>query len=246
MKKLIFIIIAMMLIACTPPSVENVEITIHDSLNLRVYTPSFSRLDLRCARMPSIEERDVIFVAEAAFTEALLDTFAHTNIDGNHVSGGVWYEGASCPETRVRIGNTGGFVWYEGSYQFFGDTLSAEQGLLEASKHGGMGFMQEIIIHRGRYMSNTRTENPRFNRTENYRLLAELDGRLCIVENIEPSLFSEFLTAFQRLNPTEALYLDMGEGWNHSWYRLSSGATEEIYPAASKSRYCTNWLTFYK
>ena len=235
----------MALTACTA-SEPTVEKKIYSNLNIRVYTPHFKRIDLRCGSMPSKEEEDVIFVAEAAFTEAKLDTFAHSNIDGNHVASGVWYEGARCVETPDKVGNTGGFVWYDGKYEFFADTTSAEEGLLRAAEHGGMGFCQEAIIHKGEYVPNARTENPRFNRVENFRVLAELDGTLCVIENIEPVQFSEFLSNLQILQPTEALYMDMGSGWNHSWYRQEDNSIEEIHPIHFKSRYCTNWITFYR
>ena len=225
---------------------QTVEVITYAELNIRIYTPRFDRIDLRCGTMPSKNETDVIFVAEAAFTEAKLDTFSHTNIDGNHVSAGVWYEGVRCVETPEKVGNTGGFVWYDGKYEFFADTTAAEEGLRRAAEFGGMGFRQEAIIHKGKYVPNTRTENERFNRVENYRLLSELDGRLCIIENIEPVHFSEFLTVVQSLNPTEALYMDMGSGWNHSWYRDSDNNVREIHPVQFKSRYCTNWITFYR
>ena len=243
-RTLFFLLCLLMLTACE--TVENkVDVKTYSNLNLRVYTPQFSAIGLRCQTMPGKEEESVIYVAEAAFTEARLDTFFHANIDGNHVSDGVWYEGAPCVETPQKVGNTGGFVWYNGAYQFFADTASAEQALRLAAENGGMGFRQETIIHKGKYVRNTRTENPRYNRVEIYRVLAELDGRLCIIENIDPVPFSEFLPALQALQITEALYMDMGNGWNYSWYRLADGSVREIHPVHYKCRYCTNWIVFY-
>lgn len=58
-----------------------------------VYQPAYRHVDLVCGVMPSVEEPDVIFCAEAAFTGKLLDEFEHTNIMGPHVSGGVRYNG---------------------------------------------------------------------------------------------------------------------------------------------------------
>ena len=55
---------------------------------LIVYYPQFSRIDLVCEKMPSQQDDSVVFCAEAAFTHEVLDEFAHSNIDGDHVSGG--------------------------------------------------------------------------------------------------------------------------------------------------------------
>ena len=213
---------------------------------VRIYTPQFSRIDLRCGTMPDTSERNVVFCAEAAFTHALLDTFSHSNIDGNHVSGGRWYEGATCIETPERVGNTGGFVWYDGHFEFLPDTAAAEVALRRAAEAGGMGFCQEYIIHEGRYQPNTRTENPRFNRVEMYRVLALIADTLRIVENTEPMHFSDFVPLLLKAGVMEALYMDMGAGWNHSWYRKADGTVHEIHPTDFKSQYCTNWITFYE
>ena len=55
---------------------------------LIVYYPQYSRIDLVCDKMPSQQDDSIVFCAEAAFTHELLDEFNHSNIDGDHVSGG--------------------------------------------------------------------------------------------------------------------------------------------------------------
>ena len=251
MKKVMYMLAAMSLMSCSGHR-EPVSIVEDETLSVRVYYPHFSRVDLSCGVMPSQDDALVIFCCEASFTEALLDSFAHTNIDGNHVSHGVWYRGAECVETADHVGNTGGFVWYSeakagnGKWEFFADTLAAEDALLKSAVNGGMGFRQEAIIHKSEYVPNVRTTNPRFNRVEHFRVLAQLDGKLCVIDNIEQMRFSDFLDRLLDIGVEEALYLDMGAGWNHSWYRQSDGSVCEIHPRAAKSRYCTNWLTFYR
>ena len=51
---------------------------------------------------------------------------------------------------------------------------------------------------------------------------------------------------FTELIPlTGILYnLDMGRGWNHSWYRDNKGTVVEIHPKTHS--YTTNWLVFKK
>lgn len=41
-----------------------------------------------------------------------------------------------------------------------------------------------------------------------------------------------------------ALYLDMGGGWNYSWYRDSVGKAHDIHPQTYGSIYQTNWIVF--
>ena len=41
----------------------------------------------------------------------------------------------------------------------------------------------------------------------------------------------------------EAIYCDMGTGWNYSWYRDYDGSVKEIFH--TPGRYTTNWVTFY-
>ena len=109
---------------------------------LIVYYPQFTRIDLVCETMPSQQDTSVIFCAEAAFTHELLDEFSHSNIDGDHVSGGKRYTGAKCKD------NSGAFAWFDdttwefvnGEYNTLLDSVAAA---------GGMGFGQAIIIHEG-------------------------------------------------------------------------------------------------
>ena len=65
---------------------------------LIVYYPQYSRIDLVCGKMPGKQDDSIVFCAEAAFTHELLDEFDHSNIDGDHVSGGKRYKGAECKD----------------------------------------------------------------------------------------------------------------------------------------------------
>ena len=201
---------------------------------LRVYFPSFSRIDLVCEKMPSKEDTNVIFCAEAAFTHELLDEFAHSNIDGDHVSGGKRYQGAKCYD------NSGAFAW-------FSDTIwefvhgEYDELLDSVAQAGGMGFGQALIIYEGESIRPLWRDG-----VAQYRALCEKDGRLCIVDSRKKVEYEKFVEMLEQFAPRFALYMDMGAGWNHSWWRDSKGKVHEIFPVAEKSRYCTNWITFYK
>lgn len=218
------------------PVMEGSPVTIDDTTvdGLKVYYPQFGRLDLVCGEMPSKQDSTVIMCAEAAFTHELLDEFAHSNIDGDHVSGGKRYKGAKCHD------NSGAFAW-------FGDTtwefVHGEYGELldSVAEAGGMGFGQAIIIHEGESVRPLWRDG-----VNQYRALCEKDGRLCIVDSRDKLEYDDFVALLEKFEPRYALYLDMGAGWNHSWWRDGSGKAVEIHPKADKTRYCTNWITFYK
>ena len=82
-----------------------------------------------------------------------------------------------------------------------------------------------------------------------YRVLCEKDGRLCIVQSKKVVSFGFFVRCLLALKVTNALYLDMGSGWNYAWYRDVKGIRKEVFPESKKSyfyTYRTNSITFYK
>ena len=218
------------------PVMQGSPVQIDDTTvaGLRVYYPLFSRIDLVCGKMPAKGDTSVIFCAEAAFTHALLDKFFHSNIDGDHVSGGKRYTGAECYD------NSAAFAWYSDSTWEF---VHGEYGELldSVAAAGGMGFGQAIIIYNGESIRPLWRDG-----VNQYRALCEKDGRLCIVDSRDEVSYERFVALLEAFAPTHALYMDMGAGWNHSWWRDSDGQVHEIHPIAEKSRYCTNWITFYK
>ena len=110
---------------------------------------------------------------------------------------------------------------------------------------GGMGFGQAIIIHGGESIRPLWRDNLGTNKVTHYRALCEKDGQLCIADSRDEVDYATFVDLLEAFEPRHALYLDMGSGWNHSWWRDQHGKVHEIHPIADKSRYCTNWITFY-
>lgn len=211
--------------------------------SLVIFYPHFGAIDLTCGTMPTPKQKDVIFCAEAAYTEKKETVFSHLNIDGNHVSSGQFFEGAPCQETDTKIGNTGAFAYYNNEWHFVYGANQAENLLQEAAKAGGMGFCQAIVYLNGQFVPHTRATRYPTKETW-YRLVAELDGRLCIVESRHSVSYGTFLRLVEPLHLTNAIYVDMGRGWNYSWYRDQQGETHFIHDA--QIPYTTNWITFYK
>ena len=244
---LLILMAALVMCCCSGPksdetmdnemAMQGPNVMVDDSTvnGLIVYYPQFSRIDLVCEKMPSQEDTNIVFCAEAAFTHELLDEFAHSNIDGDHVSGGKRFTGAQCKD------NSGAFAWFsDTTWEFVNGEYSELLDSVAAA--GGMGFGQAIIIHNGESIRPLWRDD----KVTQYRALCEKDGRLCIVDSRDEIPYSKFVALLEDFAPRHALYMDMGAGWNHSWWRDSDGQVHEIHPVAEKSRYCTNWITFFK
>lgn len=210
---------------------------------LKVFKPDFTSVELVCGTMPSKADSSVVLICEAAYTEQLLDAFSHDNIDGPHVSEGIFYEGAPCRETEKKIGCTGAFAWYDGEWHYALGYDEGSQLLRTAAEHGGCGFSQAVIFYDGVEQKTTRgTREAALLKETWYRVLAVVDGRLCILESEQSESYGAFLTHLREMKPTFAIYLDMGHGWNYSWYRDNGGHVRTIHPMPG--RYTTNWITF--
>lgn len=210
-----------------------VDVQEEDSLTL--YVPKFISIDLVTETMPSKDDRDVILCFEAAFTGELLDEFKHSNIAGHHVSGGVFYKGYKCGH------NNGVFTWdHKTGWRFYNyGYANSESVLKDVAAKGGMGFCQSLLFHEGKRFKGCFKASS----VNQYRALCELKGELCIIDCSRPLTFGCFMDGLQALGVTDAIYCDMGGGWNYSWYRQDDGTVKEIFPVPGK--YTTNWVTFY-
>lgn len=205
-------------------------ITRVDTLGLKVIYPDFSRVELVCGTMPSKDDMDVVLVFAAAYTGKCLKVFQHSNIVGMHVSGGKYYEG--------HIYN-GAFVYYNGMWKFMSKSAEIKAEMPLAAEHSGAGFTQDLLIYKGE-LHTTKRKDANLNI---FRALCDHNGKLCVIESQQKIKFSDFKKALLDFGVTNAIYTDMGPGWNHAWYRTSSGVVE-LQPY--KHPYCTNWITFYK
>ena len=229
MKRIIGITTLLIIVA------SSLAVTVETTVNLNVYYPEYSRIDLVCGRMPKAAQKDVEFCCEAAFTGELLNEFKHFNIADNHICNGVMKKGYRCRT------NTGGFVWGRGKWKFMrkADYPTEANGW-------EMGFCQLLIIKDG--VARPIGAKMKNNRTI-YRALCEKNGKLCIVEGKKVMTYESFVNCLNAYKVKHALYLDMGSGWNYAWYRDKEGKVVERFPESKKSpnyKYRTNWITFYK
>ena len=214
-----------------------------DTLGTIVLYPKFSRVDLACGVMPSKQDSSVILMVAGSYTGKTKKVFEHSNIAGNHVSGGVWYKGYHCHRY------TGSFFFYNNTWKFvyapnkdknYNPNNVREKEMKIVAEYGGSGFSQEMILHNGEVTPTCRPGNNK----NIFRALCALNNRLCIVQSQKIVQFKEFVALLQQLGVTDALYLDMGAGWNYGWYREENGQVYELFN--KRTIYSTNWVTFYK
>ena len=213
-------------LAQTAISVEKV-----DTNGLIVLYPNYSEIDLVCFRMPQKSDSSVILFAEAAFSGQGF-YYHHHNIAGDHVSSGQRYQGYRCRR------NTGAFVFYNSKWKFCKGSYSNE--LDSAAFYGGAGFGQELILYNGSKVHTIRPDN----NSHLFRALCAIDERLCIVQSEDILTFGSFKDKLVEIGVSDAIYLDMGSGWDFAWYRNEQGDVVELIPETLDCG--TNWITFYK
>ncbi len=206
------------------------NVVLDSTQNLFIIYPQFTHIDLVCDTMPSIDNKDVIFVCAAAFTGEVNKPFTHMNIAGNHVADGEFHRGYACQK------NTGAFFWFNGRWKFLFDSYS--ETMQKAAQEGGMGFGQMMLFYKGE------RKEAHMGGRNIFRALCEHKGKLCIAESRRLQDFKFFMNSLEKFGVTNAIYLDMGKGWNHSWYRDNTGAVKVLHP--KKHSYCTNWIAFYR
>ena len=236
MKKFSFVVIAIFLMLASnananrPMNQKNLYPLQYSSIaNLEVYDITDCQLQLACATMPDTANQQVGLCVAAAFTGKCLDEFAHNNVLGTHVSEGVSYEGYEETPEHYAF-----FASWQGKKGIFEVATPALLQQLQAAN--GMGFTQYWVIkHREVYMPKRQKD-----KVEYYRCIAEKQGRWYILESSESVAYDVFLDCLQNFGVENALYLDMGRGWNHSFYRDAQGVLHVLHPYAHP--YCSNWL----
>lgn len=190
------------------------------------------RMDMVCGEIPSAENDSIILAFAGAFTGTEFDK-GHSNIAGDHVSGGRRYRGYRCRR------NTGAFTWSPVSgpqfhYQDYSRVLDKVAG------ENGMGFAQEMMIHEGRRVPTTR---PSGNKNVFRALCLDADGKVALYESQGEITFGNFIKALLSQGVTEALYTDMGQGWNYCFYHTNNADKMPQYLHSLPMPYASNFIT---
>ena len=218
-----------------PVRLVEIDTTVH---GLVIYYPPTDSIELRCFERPDPKaDRSIVFCCAAAFTTDFGTKADHDRICGDHVSGGVFYQ-----RPRLRR-NTGAFyVGKDGRYAFMYSAGAKQETFRPKFERAVTGFTQEMLIRRA---ERVRTTRPDKNVNQFRALCLTGGGRLCVIDSAEPMQFGHFIQLLRQAGVYDVLYMDMGPGWNYSWYReYADGAVTSIHsrPIAS----ATNWLVFHR
>lgn len=205
------------------------ETTIYKTDTFYIFFPKYTHVDLEYGVRPKKSDKSINWCSGAAFQHDIQLGFSDENIEGYHASKGVYSD-----SPYVKPGY-GAVSFYDGKFEFEFD--DPERAIKTAAEHGGSGFMQYRILKDGELVND-------FNmpRVRSYRVIAELNGNLCIIDSIEMMHFDDFILKLKKLNVTNALYMDMGAGWNYSWYRKNTGKIKTLF--GLKVPWSHNWVVF--
>lgn len=214
---------------------------------LIAYDITDCRMDLACGQFPDTTNEQVILCAAAAFTGKCLDYFEHTNILGQHISNGVLYEGYTEDKDGIPFEERYAlFVWKGMDNQgnmlekkFY--SIPNDEILEQAVEHAGTAFTQHWVIKHGEVF--TPCIQP-LDRKEHFRSLCQKDNRFMVIANKEEMPYQDYLDLLVAYGVENALYMDMGAGWNHSFYRDSNNQLHILHPKTHA--YPTNWIVIYR
>ena len=108
-----------------------------------------------------------------------------------------------------------------------------------AAQEGGMGFAQEMMIHNGNAVKTTR---PLGNRNVFRALCLDSDNRLALYESQGIVTFGNFIDALLYVGVKEALYTDMGQGWNYCFYRVNQSEKSPKFLHSTSLPYASNFI----
>ncbi len=205
------------------------ETVIYNTGTVYVFFPKYSEVDLVRKDRPSKSDKSITWCSGAAFQHTVSIGFDEHDIEGDHASGGVFYDSPYDKDAFAA------FVFYDGNFRF--EFENKTEAMKTAADAGGAGFMQFALIRDKEVVMNF--DRPR---ARCYRTLAELNGQLCIIDSVKMLHFDEFMEELQRLGVTNAVYMDMGAGWNYSWYRCPTGKVKTLFGLPVP--WSHNWVVF--
>lgn len=97
------------------------------------------------------------------------------------------------------------FSYYDGAFRFSSGE-DAEKELQAAAKRGGCAFSQYPVVENGKISGLS------VGKCRCYRVLADLDGQLCVINAKRPCYYHDFAAGVHALGVENALFLDMGSG----------------------------------
>lgn len=213
-------------------SVTNVEIDTVPFILLKM-NKDVAYISMADSVMPSEKDSMIALCVEAAFTGELLKDFKTTNIGGDYVIDGVFHKGYKCKA------NTG-FLYADKKIFTISSSEYCEEWITKAQKNGGTLFQQILIVQNGK---NVYKGKPIKQTSSNiYRSACIMnDGNFAVIQSEKALPLNDFINSLIEMGVSDALYLDMGKGWNYGWYRETADSPA-IKLFDYKTPYQTNWL----
>lgn len=205
-------------------------VTLMETDKLYIYCPNYDEISFVAGERPSREDESIVMCVAAAFQDKYQLDFRHSNIVGWHAAGGQLERGK--PQARL-----GAFTYVDGNARIW-SIDEAEEAIREAADRGGCGYQQFIVLADGERGGHQSDE------FRCYRVVAVLNGKACVIDSRTQMHYSEFISALENLGIRDALYCDMGSGWNYSWYRNEEGKAVDII--GTPWPFSHNWLVFRK
>lgn len=217
-------------------SVDAVPIGSHSFVVLKMNSES-AYLTMADSILPNINDSAIALCVEAAFTGKLLKDFKTTNVAGDYVIDGIFHKGYECKA------NTG-FLYADKTIFTIASSAHCSEWIGKAQKDRGMLFQQMLLIQQG---NDVYAGTPIKKRSQNiYRAACILnDGNFAVIQSLARLPLGDFIQSLITIGVSDALYLDMGRGWNYGWYRPSPEASPvELFDY--RTPYQTNWLVIRK
>lgn len=205
--------------------------TIYNTGKAYVIFPEYSEIELVCEDRPSKSDKTITWCSGAAFQHTVSIDFTQENVEGDHAVKGTLYESPYNKDAFAA------FTYADGCFAF--DFDDSTEAIRQAADKGGSGFMQFGLIKDGEVVMNF--DRPR---ARCYRTLAEINGNVCIIDSVNMIHFDDFMEELERLGVTNAVYMDMGAGWNYSWYRNAADKVVTLFGLPVP--WSHNWIVFRK
>ena len=187
--------------------------------------------------IPSLDDSTIALCVGAAFTGELLPDFKTTNVAGDYVIDGMLHKGYDCDA------NTG-FLYADKKIFTISSLDNRKEWTDNAVKNGGTLFEQMMIVKNGKNSYPGKPIKPQV--SDIYRSVCIMnDGNFAVIQSLDSVSLGNYISSLIKLGVSDALYLDMGRGWNYGWYR-ETAASDETVLFDYRTPYQTNWLVIRK
>ena len=212
---------------------------------LYILFPQYNEIKFVFQKCPSMKNKRLTFFSTATycrefklgyFLSAALfgkanPRYHQVSVVGCHAQDGVLYKGAEWEGEDICA-----FTFYDGQAHFVRE--NADDAVKLAAENGGDGFESITIIWDGKLLDTT------IKKERCFRVLAELNGRICIMESSAAMIYEDFIQSLLDAGVQKAIYLDMGAKSSYSQYRNNQNRVINLF--SRFGIYFSGWIAFYK